>query len=189
MKHSDIKTGVEYALSRDNYGFEQGRARRVRVTDTEASIKEGRGRYGTKSVRGIAVKYLNADGTVLATGVVPTRQIREEWATYDARWDEIRLKRREREAETRREQDARARRLLHIIPALRHSGLGDTSAVVSNDVVRGLLETHVPDVFVLNDDGGTTSRIRCPLADSIKGYVASDKAFEISADDLMKLAR
>lgn len=195
MKRTDIKVGAEYAHGRD-YEYENGTADRVRVTGF-TPVKQGWS-YSARTVTGVAIEYLDAKGEVATyegndgeqhprVGAVATRRIREEWATYAERWAEIRRERRAARRDAEIAADGRARFLADLLPALRAAGVEDEVAWIYTNQSTNLLELHVPEIFLLNEEGGRTSQIKAPLARSIDDFIKGNKGFEVKADVLYRL--
>ena len=182
MKRSEIQVGVEYAIGRD-WEYQNGSAQRARVTGF-GPVRNG---YGGGRVTGALVEYLNEDGSVRTTGGLTTREIREEWGPYSARWRQIRRDRIANQRARLQAQRERTQRLLDIIPALRAAGFVDEKAFVYDETVTSLLGQVVPEVFVLNEGGGRTSQVQMPLARSLAEYVKTGSKIEVHVEDLWRL--
>lgn len=182
MKRTEIEIGKTYAVGRD-WEYQNGSALRARVTGF-GPVRNG---YGGGRVTGALVEFLNEDGTVRTTGGLTTREVREEWEPYSARWRQIRADRVASQRARLQAQRERTQRLLDIIPALRAAGFVDEKTFVYDDTVNALLNQTVPEVFVRNEDGGRTAQVKMPLARSLVEFVKANAKIEMHVEDLWRL--
>lgn len=104
MKTTEIKVGTDYAYSHNNYGT------RSKVHVLEVGVERGEGysylsRGSRRKVKnGVRVRYENG-----SEGIVPSREIREEWEPYAERQKAEQKARQESQAALRRKMAERAR--------------------------------------------------------------------------------
>ena len=193
MKKSDLNIGTDYAERRGTYGA----CTRVRLVSLDGRYTQGWG-YSRKTITAAVVRNVGKDGELGPERTVPNRQIVEEWAPYEARERAARKARLDSEAAAKAGREERARRLLDLIPALRHAGLEDTEVSVWDRKEKFLAAL---DAAGLGDDlltkveserglaWGDQYTLRAPLARSLEDYVVNNRAFAVTADDLAVLAR
>lgn len=187
MKKSDIVVGTEYAAANANYRFDNGNADRVRVLRF-GPITSGYG-YRAKTVTGVVVEILDKEtGEVKHTEDLATRDIREDWAGYSARWDEIRTSRRRSANMRLTQQNGRAELLPQIINLLEAAGIESEKGYVYNAAQKQRLFEVIPERFVKDEDGEATANFTGPLATDYDDYVTDGKGFTLSYDDMLKIA-
>lgn len=185
MKKSDIVVGTEYAFGRQ-YEYEQGNASRGKVVGW-GEITVGRA-WQNKTQAAPMVEITNRDGSVRSAQPLLTRDLREEWDSYNEHWTEIRAARRKSANARANAQHQRAQMLDQIIGLFEAAGIKDEKGYVYNAVQKARLLEVIPERFDRDEEGEATSNFNGPLARNYDGYVTDGKGFTLSYDDILKIA-
>lgn len=178
MKKTEIKDGVDYAVSWSNEYRSSSRITADRVT-VLGPARTAREHGRTRSV--VPVRFANGNN-----GTVPTREFREEWATYAEYLAAREASRTESARRARIDLRARLRVTRALVADLRKSGLPlETYVVYERGQAQTLANFGITVMLVEQEFGGDTMYVVAPLASSIVDYAFKGSKIQIPADVLI----